>query len=135
MKKPKTIKQLTPDAVPSRAKGHAHRVLRVAKRKAHYAAQPMKTIANKQRTLARHIRKYPEDQLALKMCIDRYRQPFADKQIAAMTGKARARVGLKAKRAIAHIEKRRAQLAPALATLAPAMLEPPAFYPTFTGAD
>jgi hypothetical protein len=66
---PRKIEIETKSAAPKRG---AWKVMRVAKRKAHYAAQPMKTIANKQRALAHHLRYFPEDSAARAVYGKRY---------------------------------------------------------------
>ena len=77
-------------------KGQA-KITRVAKRKALYAAQPARTMANKKRAIARHLRHFPEDAQGVKYCAAKYSEPFALTQITGPTGKARAREHLRAR--------------------------------------
>lgn len=84
------MKGLTPDTT-AKPKGGGMRALRASRAKAYYAMRPAITLANKKRTLARHLRHYPEDSQALALCVERYRDAYANTAISQMTGKAKAR--------------------------------------------
>lgn len=86
----KVIKPITAEAA-AKPKGGGMRALRASRRKAYYAMRPAVTLANKKRTLARHLRHYPEDSQAMLLCVERYRDAYANTAISQMTGNAKAR--------------------------------------------
>jgi len=86
----KVIKPITADSA-TKPKGGGLRALRASRRKAYYAMRPAVTLANKKRTLARHLRHYPEDSQAMTLGVERYREAWAHTAISQMTGKAKAR--------------------------------------------
>lgn len=65
-------KPLTLDPKPAKAGRGAHKALRVMRRKAYYGAQPARTMANKKRAIARHLRMYPEDMFAREVFVKAY---------------------------------------------------------------
>lgn len=116
---------LSADDKPKPAKRGGFKAMRGARRKAYYAARPAFTLANKKRTLARHIRHFPEDAQAIRLCVEHYRDAFANTQISKMTGKAKARDKRRARKA-AQISRIKHELAqPTAAHVVP----PPAYAP------
>lgn len=114
----------------TKSKHAAVKVLRTQRRKAYYAMQPARTLTNKKRTLARHLRHFPEDTQAAKLCAERYSVTFAGQAVAAATGKAQARAKARA--------RRRAKIARTVAAVVAAdtaiglhtfTIEPPAYAP------
>lgn len=86
----KALKPMTADSTAKPKRG-GMRALRASRHKAYYAMRPAITLANKKRTLARHLRHYPEDSQAKALCVERYRDAYAHTAISQMTGKAKAR--------------------------------------------
>lgn len=132
----KAAKKLTDDeAKKGKAKKNVWKVARVQRRKAYYSAQPMRTIANKKRAIARHLKRFPEDAQGAKYCTDAYSAPFAAQCVAGCTGKARARAKLRER-----AERRtRAKVAAVVATdegegFTVFHVEPPAYAPYAEGA-
>jgi hypothetical protein len=78
--------KLTPEAKTGKARGF--KALRVQRRKAYYGARPSFTLANKRRTLARQLRRFPEDNQARELFRAAYGVGAMDAQLAKITGKA-----------------------------------------------
>jgi hypothetical protein len=68
------------------------KALRVARRKAYYASRPMFTLANKKRTLAKHIRHFPEDEQAKNIFIKLYKESALLEHLKHIVSKARWRL-------------------------------------------
>jgi hypothetical protein len=76
----------------NKARKNAYKVTRVMRRKAYYSARPMFTLANKKRTLARHIRHFPEDTQACGIYEKAYGLGALQGQKEKMIGKAKKRL-------------------------------------------
>lgn len=50
----------------------AHRAMATARRAAYYKSLPAQTLTNKKRTLARQLRRFPEDKQAFQLYCERY---------------------------------------------------------------
>ena len=116
------MKALTPDITAKPLKRGGFKALRVSRRKAYYAMRPAITLANKKRTLARHLRHYPEDVQAARLFVERYKGgafPFQS------TGKARAREERRARERLQIARIKHALSQPT----APFEATPPAYSP------
>jgi hypothetical protein len=91
---------LTGELEPKKGSRGGHKALRIARRKAYYGAQPARTIANKKRTLARQLRRFPEDLQASAVYEKRYGKGALEAPNVALTRKAlrRYQASAKAKR-------------------------------------
>jgi hypothetical protein len=127
----KKVRKLTDDGdKKTKSTRGAWKVLRVTRRKNYYAMQPARTLANRKRRLARHLRRYPEDAQGAAVCAKAYTKTFSDAQLAAPCGKARARAreaARQARRTQARIAA--VQAAEAALGLHSFVVEPPTYAP------
>lgn len=99
------IAQEMTSGIPASPKRGGHRALRVARRKAYYAAVPARTAANKKRTLARQLRRFPEDLQASAVYESRYGKGALISPLTVPHARAVARVIRTAKAKRAKVEK------------------------------
>jgi hypothetical protein len=94
--KNKRVPVLTPD-VAKPAKRGGLKALRSQRRKAYYGAQALRTVANRRRTLARHIRRFPDDALGCAAYAEKYGGGALKGQLDKITKKAARRLHDKAR--------------------------------------
>ncbi|SRR6266403_2475223 len=86
------MKPLKKDLVPAKpVKASGSKAIRAQRRKVYYATRPGITLANKKRTLSRHLRNFPEDTQAKVFYVERYREGALAAQLERVSGKARKR--------------------------------------------
>jgi hypothetical protein len=87
---------LTADVVKSPKRGGL-KALRTQRRKAYYGAQMLRTVANRRRTLARHIRRFPDDAMGCAVYAEQYGGGALKGQLDKITKKAARRLHEKAR--------------------------------------
>lgn len=85
---------LTPSIAAAPKRG-GHKALRLARRKAYYGAQALCTLANKKRTLARHVRRFPDELNGCAVYAERYGGGALQGQLDKVSPKAAQRIKMK----------------------------------------